>query len=472
MKKKIGYIANLLCFVILLFITSCVDGYKDDYEYASDVRNATLESPKAEDVSFVASPDGETVTISWPVVHGAGGYLVSFYNVDDPDNPVAIGTENEVIDGCSITREIEEDTKYRLDIKTLGNEKYNNKEALSEESISYSTLLPTYAVIPSGTDLSTYFSANPIPQSETELAYDLESGGSYTMSGDLPLGLTNVTIRGDKVYHPTVKMTTGAFLTDGFGLKIKFIDFDCTDFSKNAFITYNTTLNPALVASDWVCVTSPVVVSNCNISALPKPLLFDSSKKYAIQTLLVKNCVISMSAAGQRFLYMPGGIIKDLTIDSSTIYYTEPASTYFIQYNSNRITAVAAWGWISGGIKLANSTFWQVAKTGQMGNYAGLAQKGNYLTVQKCIFVDCGSGEVIRRLGGGNSNFTCSFSYNSYWFNGSFATQELVTTPKDNSGSHIATDPQLQDPNNGNFTVQGAAQIAARTGDPRWLPAQ
>lgn len=472
MKKKIGYITNLLCFVIFLSISSCVDGYKDDYEYTSDVRNTTLESPKAEDVAFVASADGETVTISWPVVHGAGGYSVSFYNVDDPDNPVAIGIENEVVDGCSTTREIVEDTKYRLDIKTLGNEKYNNKEALSEEAVSYSTLLPTYAVIPSGTDLAVYFAANPIPESKEELAYDLEDGGSYTMSDDLLLGTTNVTIRGNKINHPTVKMTTGAFLTDGAGLKIKFIDFDCVDFSKNAFITYNTTLNPKLVASDWICVTSSVVVSNCNITALPKPFLFDSNKKYAIQTLLVKNCVISLSAAGQRFLYMQGGIIKDLTIDSSTIYYTEPASTYFIQYNSNRITAVAAWGWTSGGIKLANSTFWQAAKTGQMGNYSGLAQKNNYLTIQKCIFVDCGNGEVIRRLGGGGGNFTRNFDSNTYWFDGAFAEKELTTNPKDDSGTHIATDPQLQSPANGNFTVQGAAQLAARTGDPRWLPAQ
>ena len=57
---------------------------------------------------------------------GAGGYQVTFYNIDDPDNPVVIGEENEVVDKCTITRDITEDTKYKVAVRALGNQKYNN----------------------------------------------------------------------------------------------------------------------------------------------------------------------------------------------------------------------------------------------------------------------------------------------------------------------------------------------------------
>jgi hypothetical protein len=62
-----------------------------------------------------------------------------------------------------------------------------------------------------------------------------------------------------------------------------------------------------------------------------------------------------------------------------------------------------------------------------------------------------------------------NIGYNSYWFGGMFASLEIATG-YDTSSTVIMTDPQLKDPANANFTVQGAAQISAKTGDPRWLP--
>jgi len=471
MKIKIRPIVSILCVTIALLITSCVDGFKENELFSSGVTGVTLESPKADSVVFTPSADGSTVKISWPVVYGAGGYQFSLYNVDDPNNPVAVGLENETIDGCSVQRALSEDTKYKAVVKTLGNEASNNKEASAATESPYSTLLVA-TVIPSGTDLTQYFTTNPIPSSTTELAYELESGGTYTMSGDVKIGLTNVTLRGNKIHHPTVTMSAGAFISDGAGFKLKFIDFNCAAFTGKAFIAFNAIQNPLAIANTWVTVTSPVAIQSCKITGLAKELVDDNNKKYAVQTLLIKNSIIGQNSTNQYFIYMQGGIIKDLAISNSTIYNTQVSATNFIQYNaSNRVTSNTAWNWASASVIVTNSTFWQVAKTGQMANYAGIVQKNNILTVQNNIFVDCGNQAVIRRFCGSSANMTRTYGHNSYWFAGIFATAE-ISSSYDNSGTHITTDPVLKDPVNADFTVGGADQIAVGTGDSRWLPIQ
>ena len=470
MKNKIRLIVNFSLVTIVLLITSCVDGFKENEVFTTDVRNATLVSPDS--IAFTPDGAGTTLTITWPVVHGAGGYQVSFYKVDDPANPVVIGTENETVDGCSVKRPIAEDTKYKVVVKTLGNTQYNNKDAAEVKEAAYSTLLPVTDTIKSGTDLSVYFASKPIPSSTTELVYQLEAGGSYTMSGNVALPLTNVTIRGDKVKRPTVTMSAGAFISDGAGFKLKFIDFDCSGFTGTSFITYNATQNAGAVLNGWATVTSTVALQSCKINGLAKYFLWDSNKKYALQTLLIKDCVIGQNSTNQYFIYMQGGMIKDLTISNSTIYNQQSSTANFIQYNAAvRVTTNAAWNWASASVTVTNSTFWQVAKAGQMANYSGLAQKGNTLSVSNCIFVDCGNQAVIRRFAGGNTNMTRSLGYNSYWFGGVFVTAEIAAN-YDNSSTYINTDPALANPANGDFTVGGADQISNRTGDPRWLPMQ
>ena len=41
----------------------------------------------------------------------------------------------------------------------------------------------------------------------------------------------------------------------------------------------------------------------------------------------------------------------------------------------------------------------------------------------------------------------------------------------DQSGTVIEEDPQFANPAVGDFHISGATQLARRTGDPRWLPA-
>jgi len=471
LKNKITTIVNFLLVTIVLLVTSCVDGFKETAVFSSSVRNATLALPDT--VIFAPSADGSTVTISWPVVDGAGGYQFTFYKMDDPTKPVAIGEENQVVDGCSVSRDLAEDTKYKVVIKTLGNTEYNNKGTETSKEISYSTLLATTATIPSGTDLAQYFTQNPIPNSKTELAYQLEAGGSYTVSGNVPLGLTNVTIRGDKVSPATVKMVSGTFLSDGAGLKFKFINFDCSTFAGSGLISFNPILNTSassyLPLYTGMMVSSPVALQSCKITGLAAPLLFDNSKKYALATFLVQDCIVGQNTTNKNLISMSGGLIKDLSIKNSTIYNVQNATGgYLIQYaNGTNVTKITGSGWASGSVTLINSTFWQVYKSNKMANYTGMGQTYNTLNVQKCIFVDCGSQRIIRDLEY-NATMVRNLGYNSYWFGGAFSSAEISST-YDNSGNQIQSDPQFQNPANANFKVLGTAQISAQTGDPRWL---
>ena len=93
----------------------------------------------------------------------------------------------KVVDGCSLTLSRSEDTNYKFSIKTLGNTKYNNKDAESATEMSFSTFTPSFATIPAGIDLTTWFAENPIPEEAitTNLCYDLEAGQEYYISDDM-----------------------------------------------------------------------------------------------------------------------------------------------------------------------------------------------------------------------------------------------------------------------------------------------
>lgn len=453
----------------MLLFCACLDGYKDDTTFTSDVKGVELESPKADDVRITYSADGSKQTISWSVVYGAGGYSFSLYIVDDPENPIAVGEENQVIDGCSATRDLQEDTKYKLCLKTLGNEKYNNKEASAATELAYSTLLPTYAVIPDGTDIYEYFQENPIPESKDELAYDLIAGGTYSLSGLVDFGTHKITFRGDKVHRPTIAYAAKGGLATTAGLKIKFIDFDCTASPINSILSFSATPDEALLKNTFYIINDPVVIQSCNFKSLDGQLIYDNKKKYCPVVVLIKDCVVDMNTTA-RVINMNGGngYINDLTIQNSTFSnVVGKANAYFIQYNGTGRPDRA--GFLTGSINLYNNTLYNIAYGKNICNYDAMrGRKEVSLNLSKNIFVDSGKeGQVVRMLLGGANGMVMDFRSNSYWYNGNFPTGE---TGWDKSSTHLEVDPMFKDPNGGDFTVQSPDHIAVGCGDPRWLP--
>ena len=103
---KVCSMAMIACGVF--FFGACADHYDGDETWSSPVRNATLQSPDEAEIKIEKSADGSQMTITWPVVYGAGGYEFQLFNASDETTPIVTKT----IDGCQITVDREEDMNY------------------------------------------------------------------------------------------------------------------------------------------------------------------------------------------------------------------------------------------------------------------------------------------------------------------------------------------------------------------------
>lgn len=486
--RKIGGVA-LLALTSVFFYSCARDGYDDDERFSSGVTNSVLSSPLADSITVSASTDGSTTTLKWPVVLGAGGYQCSVYDVTNPDAPVVVDSiENKVVDGCSLAVKRAEDSNYKFVIKTLGNATYGNSDAPAATEKTFTSFTPTFATIPAGSDIYAYFQSNPLPANSAgkELCFDLEAGGAYTLSQYVDFGGCRVTMRCTNKYKkPTITMgTTGGFRTS-VAMTLKNLKCVC-DSSTESFITLSSTPVDSLLnilggSGGYYVITDPIYLSNCEISGVTSNFMYDSNVKYCLGTMMIDNCVVHLAASataisGQAYFYFKGGFINSLSIKNSTFWNSGSSDAkYFVQYNNSGRCDRA--GYLKNYITYVNNTFYNVAKAGQMGNYSGFAGKATSVwDYENCIFVDCGSGQVPRRLLGGNlGSSTATFNYNTYLCGGIFESTAAVTgvtsdaSAYDKSGTIITVDPGFKDAANGDFTVSGADQIAHQTGDPRWL---
>jgi hypothetical protein len=487
-RSKI-YTLAFLSIGAFFFVSCAEDGYDDDERFSSDVKNTVLTSPLADSITISVSTDGSTSTIKWPVVLGAGGYLCSVYDVTNPEDPVVVDSiEDKEVDGCSLAVTRAEDSNYKFIIKTLGNTTYGNSDATTSTEKTFTSFTPTYATIPAGSDIYEYFQNNPLPANSggDEYCIDLESGGQYTMSNYVDFSGCRVTLRCTNKYDkPTITFgETGGFRTS-VAMTLKNLNFVC-DLSSQPFITLSSTPVDSLLnilggTGGYYVITDPIYITDCEISGITSNFIYDNNVKYCLGTMLVNDCVVHMKATGtsissQAYFYFKGGFINSLTIKNSTFWNSGVSDAkYFVQYNNSGRCDRA--GYLKNYISYLNSTFYNMVKAGQMGNYSGFNGKSTSIwDFENCIYVDCGSGQVPRRLLGGSlGSSVATFNYNTYLCSGIFestVTDDGYTDASayDKSGTIITVDPGFKDAANGDFTVSGADQIAHSTGDPRWIP--
>lgn len=497
MKKNHFYAWRKLCSGLLvgaaaLLMASCaVDGFDNDEAYGSDVRNAQLVSPAADDITVTSSPDGKTQTFTWPVVPGAGGYLVSYYAEGASEYIVT----DSIVDGCSITVQREEDVNYVFTIKTLGNEEMNNIGAETATEKKVSTFTPTFEVIPAGSNLNEWFAANPIPETAlTEmLNYDLEAGGEYTLTGTLDFDGHRVTLRtNDKVNHAKIIFVPGGTpkITTAAQMSMKYLDFDCAgqsassgvfEYSANSTVPAANTVNPALYAWAGPYVADPITFVSCNFDNVMGYFFYDNSQKVFAENVLVEDCVVHLTPAasnsGAVFYTNKGGHINNLKVTTSTFYESDDCAgdiKYFFQ-DSNKAPDLYADGTgeraaATNSVTYTNCTFYHVTwNGGEWGNYNGMRSKTySYWTMLDCIFYDCSPSGVARRFIYQANQPTATFANNTYMNNdGTFQSPGDY----DKSGTNIEEDPQFANPAAADFTIGASTkQAALKTGDPRWLP--
>jgi hypothetical protein len=485
MKTVLQWMRNVLPAAVALFlVSSCVEGYKDESTWTSTVKNQQLENPE---ITITASGDGSELIVGWDVVRGAGGYEVSVYNVDDPENPVVIGTEKQIVDGFEIRRPATEDTKFMAEVRVLDNKEMNNTGATEPAQKAWDNLLPVYATIPTGTNLTTYFAENPTPSradvKEAELCYQLEAGGSYTLSGDISFGLTDVTIRGDKIDPASVAVNKASFVSDGGKLRLQFMNIN-TNAQEVPLLKMSGTLPTEGLNKTGFYVLPGVMLQSSKVTGLEGQLFHDGNKKWALSTLLIKDCIVGWNTSTFRaaLIRFQAGTAQNLTVINSTLYNEAPAtsdiSQRFIQMGSSENAGKVGDPWTGGGtMTITNNTFWQISKNNQLGNSnSAFKQATDKIIVQKNVFVESGgtnTGGNMYRLRFMNNSASFTGGQNSQWWGG----EDLYVRAGSNENQYDVN-PVLGNPGltynkeTGVFTMTGAAQIAARIGDPRWLPAE
>jgi hypothetical protein len=480
MKQILIQKKNAWLFVAVVFyFTSCVDGYKDDWTFSTGVENVQLESPVAESFTFTKNAEGTILTINWSVVYGALGYQFSLYDVTDVNNPVTI-VENEIVDGCSKKVNIIEDTNYKVVVKALGNPKLNNKDAVTATEVPYSTMIPAI-ILPDGTDLYAFFQANPIPESADEQAYELEAGGNYTLSGAVDFSKNWITLRGNRTNYPTLKYTIDGRIAISNGFKLKFINVDCSEVvASTGVINLSSTPDESIMTGGYYTLPNPVVIQSCTFKGVNSSFLYDSGRAYCVPNFLIKDCIVSFPSTAIFFRLTNNSYINSLTVQNSTIYGIPNSNGYFAQYKNNaRGTGTT--------VNFSNSTFYNIAVTGQMANYSGLNNSGCKLILIQNIFVNCSNKDVVRRLSAGGTNMQRDLKDNCYWYDTNSdgvadfeAGNEMGHSYGDKSGTGFYENPafagNVQNPNPESVNFMPAASASAilskRCGDPRWLPVQ
>lgn len=494
LRKKLQALSclNLLAaLAVAVLVASCaVDGYDDEsFTHPTGIQ---LESPSADNITVTPNADGTQMTVTWPVVYGAGGYLVSLVNEADPSNPVV---KDSVVDGCSVVLPRVEDQLYSFSIQTMANEELNNTAATTTTTKEISTFSPTYATIPDGTDLTAYFNEHPLndEMDATDKPFDLQPGGHYTMSGNVNLYGNRATFRSTNEANPaTITISGKSSIITKAGLTLKNINFECADETAPLILLdpnpSSEMLDKVAVGKGYYYITDPVRLVNVNVNGLANEVLNNNKVGYVISNLIIDNCVFhfntgaDMSSATYFNMYNNGAGINQFTATNSTFYNTSSNSMkYFIRYNNS--TGPDRTGYSAAGVNFTQCTFYNIVPQNQICNYDRMRRGGSAVTwtLTKNIFYNTGGTQLVRRFIGGGSwsdDTNKSFNMNTYVANGTDnwtmpdaadASTWTGEAQYDQSGTILSGDPGFKDAANGDFTISGSKQVANKTGDPRWI---
>lgn len=490
--KRVG---NLWYLAGAVWLASCADGVDDNERFTIGVTNTQLESPKIgnENFSVVVNSDGtESVVVNWPLVSGAGGYLVNVNIVDDPTAPVTI-VKDSLIDGCSIVFNRLEDTKYEFSLKTVGNSKLNNKDAAEATNFAYSTML-TATSIPEGSDIAEFINSNLI-DSNNEQAFELEAGKTYTLNSVVDFRTNYVTFRGgSKKNRPIVVVGEKGGLMTQNGLKVKFVNFDCSALQQEkGFIglgkepdqsTYYENKGYAALGATMASyiIDNPIILQECNIKGLNnRPIIHNNNAGWCVKDFRIVDCLVQIkmdgSVSNNSFICMENvdwtkptttSVICNVMVKNSTIYnLADDSKNRFIRF-SRQIDPNQAFGTgATSNYTFTSSTISKLMSMKEMGNNVKNSNK-YYSDVSKCIFYDTWRLQKLFQ-----SNWVKTWDKNTI-----FGVKNTV----DSTDGKYCTeeDPQFVGPidkeldlsqSNGgvNFKPQGANAVSWGAGDPRWL---
>ncbi|WP_297065573.1 DUF4992 family lipoprotein [uncultured Duncaniella sp.] len=351
MNHRIKWLSSI-CYapMMLALVTSCAEGVDDNERFSAGVSNTQLESPELDPTKFktqINADGSESVEVTWSVIFGAGGYLANVQDVTNPANPVAI-IKDSVIDGCRFSFPRLVDTKYEISVSTLGNEQLNNTASTTPSVVAYSTFLPA-TIIPRGSDIAQFIAEN-FQESADEVAFELEAGQNYTLSGTVDFNLTPVTLRGDKYNRPYVEIIKQGCISTQAGLKIKNINFDMSAAEAQSFIALSSTPSESITTEalgfkalganqNCYVIMGQISVESCNFRNMPGSILWGNKQPYSMNDFRITDCIVQLNnSTSATFINLwdssiSTGTLKTMTLKNSTFYnLVENNSAYFFRY--------------------------------------------------------------------------------------------------------------------------------------------
>ena len=399
------FIMAAACVTLAWAATSCADGVELE-SYDSGVRNQQLSAPQLDASCFTTqnSTDATYTVMSWPVVYGAGGYLVNVDIVDDPSNPIAV-VNDSIVDGCSITFVQQEDTKYQISIQTMANEKLGNTASEVLVYNDYTTLVAAVTV-PVGQDLAAFVKANLKTGTTDVQAFELVAGATYEVSDTVAFGLQPVQLRSDKNSHATIVFKEKACITTQAPLTVKFLNFDCENTSAppicldpnpDASLYYDQPVWQAKYggAQKVYFLDGDIILKDCIFREIKGSFFSGSKANWALTNLSISNCIVEGDyATSEAFISMYGastGTILNLIIANSTFYnLQENSSGYFLRLsNASNATPQKIYGPSyagKGGVTVFNTTFVRMLSGAHWFN--NYPQSGVTFSLKRNIFYD------------------------------------------------------------------------------------
>jgi hypothetical protein len=299
-----------------------------------------------------------------------------------------------------------------------------------------------------------------------------------------------VTLRSNsKSNHATINFTGEASVTFVAPFNLKYVDVDCSaqeiSSTNHGIFAFSKDPSAAKKGTDidpkykWAnpLIEKPVTFLNCNFKSVKSYFFWDNQQAVCAMTMLIDNCVVHMAPekafSGGVFWTNKGGQVNELYITNSTFYELDDCvGDYKYFYQAGMVSGEEIYAdktIATNTVSYTNSTFYHVTwNGGQWGNYNRMGGRAcSHWILTDCIFFDCSPSGVARRFLHGKTGQDVKFNNNTY-MNADGTFQDPGNY--DLSGTDIKEDPQFADPDDGDFTISGATQVARKTGDPRWLP--
>lgn len=478
----------------ILFLASCSKGADCDESFSSSVQNATMTSPKSESISFttkINSDGSESVQVSWPIVHGAGGYEYEVINVTDPDE-MEVTVPKDTVDGTSFLFDKAEDTNFEVRVRSLGNPRQNNKEATEATIVNYSTIIPA-VIVPQGQDMIAFINSN-LGDGSTEQAFELEAGGQYELNEPLDFGNRQIILRGNKKNRPVITYGEKGVIRTGNGLKLKFINFDCTAQAKplRGVVECSVKGEASLEGPNFgyldqgYVLQNPIIMQECWFKNVNFGLFHTGTTAWMVRDVRVMDCIVQLKCDGKAFGdgsvigsckaadYKNGSQtwtcgIRDITIKNSTFYNTVSNSkNRFFRFNNKDLKR--SFGVQDGSATIENCTFIRTFDGKEFGNNTPntkeykISFNGNIcydvFLLQKFILGNCTlTVDQTKNTIYGIKNSVDNTDKSKY------ATEETIAFEQ----TDLTKELDLTQPNGGLNLKPVSGTISTTIGDPRWL---